>query len=625
MRKASFKVTNSNSNSSKHNDRTNAPRYLVPKREDNYYERIYSDEAFLIVAESDYNKTHKRKMQQKQKDALIKETVLNLETHHKIADVKNIFKNLNKKYGGHYPIEFAIHNDEGHFEKDGIPYYPTKHILQKDDGWYIVPLEKFLDDDFTPNKNDFSEKVNINEFQIIYNKHCHVKFSMYDMKNHTTGRMTKGEVSQRLKFVAENLNLKYEPETKRNSGKAVKEIKREHDLKRRGMIKTLFKTQEIKKEQAENENLKIENENLKYNFREMQKKITSLENLDNSQKRELHKLNSQVKNGRANFENLLEKFEELQAENKHLKVELSQKPKEVEKIVEKKFIKTVEVENPINRELQAKYEALFKKLKEKDNFIYNFEINYGKEMEEERAKNRELQAKMQELKDQLLKKPKQVEVEKEVIKEVEKIVENPINRELQEKVEDLKEQLLKKPKQVEVEKEVIKTVEVEKIVEKEVIKEVEVEIENPINKELQEEVEDLKEQLQEKNANELYLKEELEFDKRTPQSSLFGKIIFKMKEYKSKINKLLEEIKSKDTLINTLKSKINSLESKISTLANEPIDFEEKTDFTPSKSYLDELDEDTLSETRDNLFAEPDEKSTETFNRSRKSKRDDYS
>ena len=62
----------------------------------------------------------------------------------------------------------------------------------------------------------------------------------------------------------------------------------------------------------EQEELKLKE---KYNFREYQKKITSLEDLTKEQKKELHSLNSAVKNQKATIDELNQKIEEIQAKN----------------------------------------------------------------------------------------------------------------------------------------------------------------------------------------------------------------------------------------------------------------------------------------------------------------------
>lgn len=66
-----------------------------------------------------------------------------------------------------------------------------------------------------------------------------------------------------------------------------------------------------------------------YNFREMQKRITTLEHLTTEQKKDLHRLNSQVKNKKATIEELEQKIlglgsaiNGLESKNKHLEEEL---------------------------------------------------------------------------------------------------------------------------------------------------------------------------------------------------------------------------------------------------------------------------------------------------------------
>ena len=330
MRKASFKVVNANSNSSLHNSRQNAPKYLIEDEnfKENYYEQIHTDDEFRKLAELKYLSTKNQKMQERQKVALIKETVLNLEEHHTEQDVKKLFKNLNEEYGGHYITELAIHRDEGHFEKDGIAYYPTKHILKKNDDWYIVPLEKFLDKDFKATKKDFSEKVDIKDFKKVKNIHAHVKFSMFDLNTGLTGRMTKGQVSKRLKVVADELKLAYVPEKKISSGKAIKTIKDEHDLNRRAQIQELYLKQE-------NSQLQEENQTLQYNFREYQKRITAIQDADKEQKKELHRLNTSVKKKETTVEELEKKISELKNRDQKLTREKEDFKSQIDTAIEK--------------------------------------------------------------------------------------------------------------------------------------------------------------------------------------------------------------------------------------------------------------------------------------------------
>ena len=120
MRKGTFSVQKANSNSAKHNSRELAPKYLIDTSAKNYYELITPDNEFKNIAQNIYKEKIKQTMQKKQVENLIQETVLTLQPNQDEKDVKDLFKKLNQKYGGHELLEIAIHRDEGYFLKDEI-------------------------------------------------------------------------------------------------------------------------------------------------------------------------------------------------------------------------------------------------------------------------------------------------------------------------------------------------------------------------------------------------------------------------------------------------------------------------------------------------------------------------
>ena len=200
MRKGTFSVQSASVHSSKHNSREEAPRYLIglESGKSNYYELIVEDEEFVENAKLKYKECVKQNMQKKQIPGLIKETILTLQEYQDENDVKALFEELNKKYGGHFLTEVSVHRDEGHFVRNDIAYYPTKNILNKENDWYIcsdMHIKK-------PKKDDFDIKVDINEFQKVYNYHAHAKFSMFDMDTGKTARIDKKAMSSRIKFIS---------------------------------------------------------------------------------------------------------------------------------------------------------------------------------------------------------------------------------------------------------------------------------------------------------------------------------------------------------------------------------------------------------------------------------------
>lgn len=320
MRKGTFSVKKAGSNSAAHNSRENAPKYLIglSPGTQNYYELIQSDNDFILEAQQIYKTKIGQSMQKKQIPNLVQETVLTLQPNQNENDVKELFKKLNKKYGGHEILEVSVHRDEGHFLKDEIAYYPTKNILKKDNEYFIKS---------NPDLKVFDKKVDINTFEKVYNYHAHVKFSMFDKELGKSARMQKKDMSERIKFVSQELGLLFAPEKETSRiKKNVNQVKNEYHAK--------AKTQE----------------KIKYNFREMQQKITSLENASVEDKKELHKLNSQVKNDKATIEELHSKISEYQEEKKEIVKALTpmfNKLKEEKKEVPQnaiKFIKFVDEE-----------------------------------------------------------------------------------------------------------------------------------------------------------------------------------------------------------------------------------------------------------------------------------------
>jgi len=227
MRKGTFSSQRAGANSAAHNSRKSVPKYLLGLENgtENYYKLIEDDKTFIEKAKNIYHQKVGQKMQQKQIPNLVLETVLTLKKEHTENDIKKLFDELRKKYGGHKLLELSIHRDEGHFEKDGITYYPTKNILKKDDGWYISDL------DMPKSNDDFNIKVDISTFKKVYNIHAHCKFTMFDESTGRTAHMQKKDMSSRIKFTSEFLGLKYAPGENRLVKKSVNQVKNEHHQK----------------------------------------------------------------------------------------------------------------------------------------------------------------------------------------------------------------------------------------------------------------------------------------------------------------------------------------------------------------------------------------------------------
>lgn len=402
MRKASFSVEKVSSNTDAHNTREHAPKYLLGCEEDNpnVYIKYYDYEEFQTLAENRYMEVNNQKMQQKQKDSMFEEALISLEKHHTEKDIEDLFNELNKKFTGHTLIKLAIHRDEGHFVKDGIEYYPTKHILQKDDGnWYILDeddteiLQALQDKDFKPKSEDFKVKVNIEDFEKVYNYHAHAVFSRFDLELGKSARLQKKDMSERYKFVAETMQMRYAPDESRFVKKSINQYKTDKSTSRNERL--ILKKQlenEHKKEleklkvenealKAENKELKSDNEALKYSKKELEEEIKNLsKNLretlkelgalrpQHAQLDQLNKdLKEELKNELLNHDKVVKSYKDLE---KNLKEQLTKKDEKIDDLAAE------------NQDLKSEIEALKYQLdlKEKRSQSY-FGLN--KELKEE--------------------------------------------------------------------------------------------------------------------------------------------------------------------------------------------------------------------------------------------------
>src|SRR5574344_508830 len=354
MRKGTFSVQTANPNSAKHNSRELAPKYLIDTSAKNYYELLKKDDDFILEAQAIYKEKIKQTMQKKQVENLIQETVLTLQPNQDENDVKDLFKKLNKKYGGHELLEVAIHRDEGYFLKDDIAYYPTKNILNKNGDWYVCSDTSIK----RPKKDDFDQIVNIDEFEKVFNYHAHAKFSMFDRETGKSARMQKKDMSYRIKCESDELGLLFAPdqETSRIK-KSVNLVKDEHLARAREM-----ETQkELKQELAKAKDLQEINKQLREELKEM-----GALRADYAQLEALNKeLKEQVKNKTLTIEelnNIINEYKQEKAPKRNENILNDKSIPEKEKEVLNQFTSdlTTSMQKEIKRELVTVKTGLLK-------------------------------------------------------------------------------------------------------------------------------------------------------------------------------------------------------------------------------------------------------------------------
>ena len=265
-----------------HNDRTQKVSYLIDDSSLNECSRSSSYclaeyQSLKLKASENYTKLTSQKMQKS--TIFLKEAIVNLQEHHTLKDLAPIKERL-ESYGFKV-LQISIHRDEG----------------------FINPQ----------NKKEKNYHAHITMFNLDIESGKSVKF----------GKDYRTELSKLQTFTAKTLQMErgkvsvkeHADELRVTVSKASKRLDT-HDYK---------KAMKIKEEALRSE---------QYNFKAMQQKITSLEALTTEQKRELHSLNSAVKNDKGTIEELNKRIEELTEHKKELisAVKEALKPEQLETV-----------------------------------------------------------------------------------------------------------------------------------------------------------------------------------------------------------------------------------------------------------------------------------------------------
>ena len=241
----------------------------------------------------------------------LKEAIVNLEEHHTLEDLKPIINKL-ESYGFKV-LQASIHRDEGFVNSDN-----------KKEKNYHAHITMF-NLDVTTGKT------------VKFGKSYRTELSKLQTFTAKTLNMQRGKVS--VKEHAKELNVKVEKASKRLDT---------HEYKRAMILKELKPKTQNNQNQKKIELQKLVIAGAKYNFREMQKVITDLQDLTNEQKRELHRLNSQVKNDTATIEDL---EITLEASRERASEKIAQRNKYREQLTEAlETIEDLEMKLEVNRE-----------------------------------------------------------------------------------------------------------------------------------------------------------------------------------------------------------------------------------------------------------------------------------
>lgn len=359
MATSSIHIGTSSAGALIHNERIFSPDYLISndKKINEYksYTNLHISE-LEIKAKEDYQKHSINNRKLPSNATLIKEAILNLNENHKMEDLEKVKNTLEKEYG--YKISnMSIHRDEGYIYTDTKNYTMGKNQFKNlEETPFIAELDsndnKFYE--WTLQNNKWIKGDEIKDYKIEKNYHAHIVMLNYDFSKHRTIRNNLKDLSKMQTLVARDLNME------RGKCSSIVEAQRigvEVEQSRKRLNIKEYKVQKRKENELKKEVQELKKEI--YNFKDMQKSITSLE-LTSDEKKELHRLNSQVKNQNATIEELQKKIDELTVKDKDILTTIKKKDNEIKDL--KSLTSTLAAESVSNYEEAEKQKEKVKAL-----------------------------------------------------------------------------------------------------------------------------------------------------------------------------------------------------------------------------------------------------------------------
>ena len=437
MSLASINFQKVSSNSSAHNNRDSKITYLLDHDSSNNEHLFFNDfNDKKIEYINQYKKVHKQKMQNSQVENIVKEAVVNIEKHHSIKDIKNLFLQLENElndFREKRAFDFKVENEKlfkcfkpKTINKNRIKFNIHEISIHKDEGVFVVSdlnIENLnydsrnfkwfdnLGNDVTnkveilrPSKDiffnhenkiwysdsEFKYKVeNFDKLQKKYNYHAHIIYSDFDFVTAKSARLNTTELSKMQDITAISLSMQ------RGISKKKSKVKRLNHEQRKQVSDSIEKEKKL----AIREIKKLEESK--------QKNIQSATDLlIDTKSRAITKndaLNLKIKSLQSELEeseNIKKKYIEVERTNKKLEDKLERQRAELEdKYLEIGYIKESheseineknnEIEN-LNIRYRSSNSELGNKYLELDNIKDFYETEIAKQQKEIDTKNLEI-------------------------------------------------------------------------------------------------------------------------------------------------------------------------------------------------------------------------------------------
>jgi len=292
-----------------HNDRTMKPSYLIDSSakndctvsSKNALEKFHS---LKLEAEKNYTSRTGQKVQKK--TVFLKEAIVNLEEHHTLEDLKPIIEKL-EGYGFTI-LQTSIHRDEGFVsgKRSGKNYHAHITLFNLDpENGKTVKFGKDYRQELSKLQTLTAKALKMERGTVSVLEEAHaINRPLEKAKRRLDTHEYKRAMKLKDDLEAENLRMK--------TLLAVAAVALEKSVTP-GPIKQIETMKEIVGDEYERVKAKWgKAPDMNYNYRETQKQITELKALDADQKKELHRLNSEINKIKADDELKLSKIKELE-------------------------------------------------------------------------------------------------------------------------------------------------------------------------------------------------------------------------------------------------------------------------------------------------------------------------
>jgi chromosome segregation ATPase len=286
-----------------HNDRTQKVSYLIDDSSLNECSRSSSEclkeyQSLKLQASENYTKLTNQKMQKS--TIFLKEAIVNLQEHHTLKDLEPIKERL-ESYGFKV-LQISIHRDEGFINPEN-----------KKEKNYHAHITMFNLDVESGKSVKFGKdyRTELSKLQTFTANALKMERGKVSVQEHADElKVSVSKASKRLDTHDYKKAMKIKEEAQQQLTISQKEATKELTIKYDTMLSHAV--------QLVNKNHALETE--LYNFREMQKQITSLDTENVELKKELHKLNSEINKLKNDDVLKAQKIEELESKINELRL-----------------------------------------------------------------------------------------------------------------------------------------------------------------------------------------------------------------------------------------------------------------------------------------------------------------